>query len=375
MSRIESATPRFRSRGTILVAAVFGIGLALAAWKQGALAAANAAPAGAEPAEVIAATPGVLQQHRPTISAIGTVIALRSVTLRNELAGTVRSVALAPGRIVEPGTVLVALDVSVERAELRSREAQVTLATTALARLNRLLERRAVSQEEVDRAVAERDMAAAEIDRIRAVIERKTIRAPFRARIGMADLHVGQFLSEGTVLTTLQGIDDAVHVDFAVSQAIAAGLAVGDSVRVAPTRESTPVIGRIVAIDARLDPTTRNAVVRARLGAGLTAAPGGAVRVEVPAGSVASAVAVPVNALRSGPEGEFVWVIEADQEGAERSRLRPVRAGAVLGDTVLLLDGLEAGERVATSGSFKLREGALVAIAAAPAAGQGGPQE
>jgi membrane fusion protein (multidrug efflux system) len=52
-----------------------------------------------------------------------------------------------------------------------------------------------------------------------------------------------------------------------------------------------------------------------------------------------------------------------------------VRAGAVLGDTVLLLDGLEAGERVATSGSFKLREGALVAIAAAPAAGQGGPQE
>ena len=375
MSRIESATPRFRPRGTILVAAVVGIGLALAAWKQGALAAANAAPAGAEPAEVIDAAPGVLQQHRPTISAIGTVIALRSVTLRNELAGTVRSVALTPGKVVEPGAVLVALDVSVERAELRSREAQLTLATTTLERLNRLLERRAVSQEEVDRALAERDMAAAEIERIRAVIERKTIRAPFRARIGMADLHVGQFLSEGTELTTLQGVDDAVHIDFAVSQAIAAGLAVGDSVRVAPTRESTPVTGRIVAIDARLDPTTRNAVVRARLGSGIAAAPGGAVRVEVPAGISASAVAVPVNALRSGPEGEFVWVIEADQEGADRSHLRPVRAGAVIGDTVLLIDGLEAGERVATSGSFKLREGALVAIAPAQAAPQGGSQE
>jgi membrane fusion protein (multidrug efflux system) len=375
MSRIESTARRLRSRGTLLVAGVIGVGLALAAWKQGALAAANAAPAGAEPAEVIAAAPGVLQQHRPTISAIGTVIALRSVTLRNELAGTVRSVALTPGKIVDAGTVLVALDVSVERAELHSREAQLTLTATTLDRLNRLLERRAVSQEEVDRALAERDMAAAEIERIRAVIERKTVRAPFRARIGMADLHVGQFLSEGTELTTLQGVDDAVHVDFSVSQAIAAGLAVGDSVHVAATRASAPVTGRIVAIDARLDPTTRNAVVRARLGGELDAAPGGAVRVEVPAGTSASAVAVPVNALRSGPEGEFVWVIEPDQAGADRSHLRPVRAGAVLGDTVLLLDGLEAGERVATSGSFKLREGALVAIAAAPAVPQGGSQE
>lgn len=368
MPPTERATQLTRLRGVILIAGVLGIGIALAAWKQAALSATAAGPSGApEPAEAIAVAPAVTQQHQATISAIGTVIALRSVTLRNELAGTVRTAALTPGKLVDAGAVLVALDVSVERAELRSREAQLTLSETTLARLNRLLERRAVSQEEVDRANAERDMAAAEIERIRAVIERKTIRAPFRARIGMADLHIGQFLSEGTVLTTLQGVDEAVHVDFAVSQAVAAGLAVGDTVRVAPTRESQPIAGRIVAIDARVDPTTRNAVVRARLGGALDVAPGAAVRVEVSVGRRTDAVAVPVNALRTGPEGEFVWVIEADSAGSDRSHLRPVKAGAVIGETVLLSEGVQVGERVATSGSFKLREGALVSVTAPPA--------
>ena len=220
----------------------------------------------------------------------------------------------------------------------------------------------------MDRASAEREMAAAEIERIRAVIERKTIRAPFRSRIGMADLHVGQFLSEGTELTTLQGVDEAVHVDFAVSQAVAAGLAVGDTVRIGATGDPKLVTGQIVAIDARVNPTTRNAEVRARLGADLDAAPGAAVRVEVSVGDASSSVAVPVNALRTGPEGEFVWVIEADTAGSDRSHLRPVKAGDVVGESVLLREGLRAGERVATSGSFKLREGALVSVAPTQAA-------
>jgi membrane fusion protein (multidrug efflux system) len=356
------------TRSAALVAGVLTIAVALAAWKQAALAAANGPSGAPEAAEAIAIAPAVAQQHQSSISAIGTVIALRSVTLRNELAGTVRSVALTPGKVIDAGTVLVALDVSVERAELHSREAQLTLAETTLARLRRLLERRAVSQEEVDRASAEREMAAAEIERIRAVIERKPIRAPFRARIGMADLHIGQFLSEGTELTTLQGVDEAVHVDFAVSQAVAAGLAVGDTVRVGASREAEPVVGQIVAIDARVDPTTRNAVVRAKLGGELDVAPGAAVRVEVSVGESLATVAIPVSALRTGPEGEFVWVIEADSAGSDRSHLRPVKAGDVIGENVLLRDGLEAGERVATSGSFKLREGALVSVAAPQAA-------
>jgi membrane fusion protein (multidrug efflux system) len=305
------------------------------------------------------------------LAGLGTVLALQSVTLRNELAGTVRQVALVPGRIVEPGTMLVALDVSVEQAQLEAQKAQLALTETTLNRLQRLLEPQAVSAEEVDKARAERDIAQAEIARIKAIIERKTIRAPFRARVGIADVHRGQYLPEGTLLTTLQSVEDAAHVDFTVAQAVAAQLKVGDLVTVAASNEATPVPARIVAIDARVDPTTRNALVRARV-SDEAAAPGGSVRVRIPVGEVTEAAVVPVSALRKGPGGDHIFVIAPDQQGKPRAHLRLVQAGDMLGDSILILEGLKAGEQVAVSGSFKLREGVLVAVAGAQAQAQPG---
>ena len=158
------------------------------------------------------------REHRQTTTSIGTVLALRSITLRNELPGTVRQVRLTPGQIVDAGSVLVALDVSVEEAELKAQEAQAALAKTVLGRRQNLSQDLATAEEEVDRARADRDVALAQIARTKAIIARKTIRAPFRARVGIADVHPGQYLNEGTQLTTLQGVDDAAHVDFTVAQ-------------------------------------------------------------------------------------------------------------------------------------------------------------
>jgi membrane fusion protein (multidrug efflux system) len=88
------------------------------------------------------------------------------------------------------------------------------------------------------------------------------------------------------------------------------------------------------------------------------------VRVEVPVGSARSVVAVPATALRKGPAGDHVFVLTAGKDGKTRSQQRAVTAGPVVGDEILILDGLQVGEQVAASGSFKLREGALVAVAA-----------
>jgi multidrug resistance efflux pump len=90
----------------------------------------------------------------------------------------------------------------------------------------------ATTQEEVDRARADLDVARAQITRTKAIIARKTIRAPFRALVGIADVHPGQYLNEGTLLTTLQGIDDAANVDFTVAQQVAADLRAGELVEV-----------------------------------------------------------------------------------------------------------------------------------------------
>jgi membrane fusion protein (multidrug efflux system) len=349
----------------LLIATTVGTGLILAAWKQASIKEAEAAAASQpEPIEMVAAAIATAREHRQTATSIGTVLALRSVELRNELPGTVRHVMLAPGRVVEAGTVLVALDVSVEQAELKAAEAQAALAETVLGRVQRLFNERAEAQTALDRARAERDVALAQIARTKAIIARKTIRAPFRARVGISDVHPGQYLQDGTVLTTLQSVDEAVHVDFAVAQQVAAGLRKGDTIGVYHTAGASPVPARIVAVDARVDPTTRNAVVRARIaGTANAPAPGTSVRVVVPVGASRTAVAIPVSALRRGPAGDHVFVIAPDQKGKSRVSVRPVQSGTVLGDEVLILVGLKAGETVAASGSFKLRESALVAIA------------
>lgn len=353
---------------SLLLVAVVGTGGGLAAWKYASIEKANAASANQpEPMESVTVAVAKERTHRQTTTSIGTVIALRSITLRNELPGTVRQVMLTPGQVVDAGFVLVTLDVSVEEAELRAQEAQAAVAETLLGRVQRANQTRAASEMEVDRARAERDVALAQIARTRAIIARKTIRAPFRARVGLADVHPGQYLNEGTQLTTLQGVDDAAHVDFTVAQRVAAGLRGGDRVDVFATSESSPTAAKIVAIDARIDPTTRNAMVRARIeGAANAPAPGASVRVRVPVGPSRTAVAVPVSALRKGPGGDHMFVIAPDKNGRTRAHLRPVESGEVLGDEILIHAGLSAGEQVVASGSFKLREAALVAIASDP---------
>jgi membrane fusion protein (multidrug efflux system) len=355
-----------RWRGSaLLIATIVGTGLILAAWKQASIKEAEAAAASQpEPTEVVSAAVATAREHRQTATSIGTVLALRSVELRNELSGTVRYVMLTPGRVVEAGTVLVALDVSVEQAELKALEAQAALTETVLARVQRLYDERAEAQTALDRARAEREVALAQIARTKAIIARKTIRAPFRARVGISDVHPGQYLQEGTVLTTLQSVDEAAHVDFAVAQQVASGLRKGDEVGVFAAGNDSPIPARIVAVDARVDPTTRNAVVRARIAGSANApAPGASVRVVVPVGPSSKAVVIPVSALRRGPSGDHVFVIAPDQKGNNRVSVRPVQSGTVLADEVLILSGLKAGETVAASGSFKLRESALVAIA------------
>jgi membrane fusion protein (multidrug efflux system) len=340
---------------------VVGSGVLLAAWKQEARAEAAASSAKEpEPVEKVTFATAESREHHATTTAIGTVLALRSITLSSEVPGTVARASLVPGQIVEAGTVLVQLDASVEQAELRALDAQARLAQTLLARREELLKHGATAQDEVDQVRGQHDVAQAQSARLRAVIAKKTIRAPFRARVGLADVHPGQYLNPGAELTTLQGVADAVHVDFSVAQSVAAAIQVGSSVEVR-TSQGQSLKAEVVAVDAKVDPETRSRAVRARLEGGKDGpAPGASVRVLVPVGDSSKAVAIPVSALRKGPEGDHVWLVEQDAAGVLRARERKVESGTVLGETVLVHSGVEAGQRLAASGSFKLREGVRV---------------
>lgn len=359
-------SPRTRSflrrtaASLLLLAVVAGAAYGLWVWKARHTAAAAAVT---HPEYVVAVEAAEVRtrSHARTSTSIGTVRALQSITLRNELPGTVRTVALQSGQVVDAGTLLVELDVSVEQAELQALQAEAALATTMLERMEKALAQQGASAADVDRARAQHDMARANVDRAKAMIERKRVRAPFRARVGMVDLHLGQYLQPGTELTTLQGVDDAVHVDFALPQDTAAKLAVGGTVDVGIGDTFVPAA--IVAIDARVEESTRNTWLRALLrGAASLPAPGASVRVRAPVETAREVTVVPVSALRRSPGGEHLFVIAPAADGKLRAELRRVTAGSSIGDEVVIAAGVKAGERVAAGGSFKLQPGFLVQI-------------
>lgn len=355
-----SVVRRRRVGSLVLAVTLLATGTVLAAWKHTRLAAERSATQ-PEPVEAVTVATATPREHRETTTTIGTVLALESITLRNELPGTVRHVSLTPGAIVEAGTVLVALDTSVEAADLRALQAQATLAESTLRRHVYLRQYQANAEAEVDQARAQRDVSLAQVERLKATIAKKIIRAPFRARVGLADVHVGQYLNEGVQLTTLQGVSDEENVDFSVPQSVAAALTHGSTVDIVTADGAEPISARVVAIDAKVDPATRNAMVRARISGGKELpSPGASVRVQVPLGATTGAVAVPATALRKGPGGDHVWVLASDDGGALRAHERAVASGPVVGDAVLILRGLKPREQVAASGSFKLHEAVKV---------------
>jgi membrane fusion protein (multidrug efflux system) len=390
-------------------------------FKLDSIRAAASAPA-FEPAEAVTITPAGTRRWQPTADLVGTVVALRSVALQNELAGQVRRVGFESGQIVEPGQVLVELDDSTDRADLRSAEAalrvaqaevdvveaRIRLAESDLTRQEAAARSGATSESELDRARAEvareraeRLRAAASVDEERARIEQvKTrldklvIRAPFRARVGLRTVHEGQFLAvpmgmDSVPIATLQEVADDIYIDFAVPQeqvgrvqigmsvdGVREGAGAGDAARRAMRLE-------VVAIDAQANNVTRNVRVRARVDNREGALrPGMFVLIRVPTEEPRTFVTVPVTAVRRASYADQVFVVRKVQEpgpdGAPVEKMRAeqrfVKLGPTLGDEVVVLEGLEAGEPVAASGSFKLRPDALVmpappAGAPPPAAG------
>jgi membrane fusion protein (multidrug efflux system) len=365
MSHPRSSAARTALGSLLLLAVVGGAAFGIYSWKGSKVAA--AASAAAQQHEMAVSVTAATARSVPyarTTTAIGTVRALRSITLRNELPGTVRNVALVAGGTVETGQLLVELDVAVETAQLQALQAEASLAESMLGRMERAQQSQGASAADVDRARAQRDMAVANVARLQAVIDQKRLRAPFAAKVGLVDLHPGQYLEPGTTITTLQGLDAAVHIEFAVPQEAAAMLQPGQAIEVTTRSDAAPSRAKILAVDARVDEATRNAWVRAELGGDNLPQPGASVRVAVPLGAPRDVVVVPVSALRKGPGGDEVFVLAKDEHGALRAQSRRVVGGPSLGDEVIVREGLAVGETVASEGSFKCRPGVLVQLAA-----------
>ncbi|MFM9995556.1 MAG: efflux RND transporter periplasmic adaptor subunit [Phycisphaerales bacterium] len=386
-----------RSSVVTLVLTLVGLGAAGGGLAWFAMSA-GGAPAGGlppdfEPAEAVNVVEARVEPWQPMADLMGTVIARRSVTVRNELVGTVTFVGFDSGSIVEAGQVVLKQDDRVDRAALEAARAAVRVAEASIVqadsrivlaeaeweRMSSALAGRAVVDLELTRSraaldsaraerakwVADADQARARVAEIEARISKLTITAPFRARAGMRNVHEGQFLSEGDDVVVLQELADSIFLDFAVPQEYALRVTPGTSVMA--TGEllgPDPVRIDVVAVDATVNYDTRNLRVRAVVeNPRGTLVPGMFVQVRVPVEESRRYVVVPSMAVRRAAFGNSVYVIEPEASGdAARARQRFVTLGPAVGEDVIVLEGLKEGERVAGAGSFKLRDGAKVMI-------------
>jgi membrane fusion protein, multidrug efflux system len=302
-----------------------------------------------------------------TLTVVGTMQAVHGVTVAADLPGTIDTISFDSGHAVQKGDILVALDTRQERAQLASMEAQRDLAKVNYARMRQLVDDGVISRVDYDKATADQKATEANVGEIRAAIDRKTIRAPFSGILGIRQVNLGQYLAAGNAIVSLQSVDP-IYVDFSVPQQMATQMKAGHVVHL--TSDTLPGVGftgRINAVDSVVDEATRNIQVQATVtNPGGKLRPGMFVNVSVGVGASRSVIPLPASAINYAPFGDSVYVV-GDVKGPDGKTFRGVRQQFVKlegsrGDQVAVVSGLNPGDQVVTSGVFKLRNGAAVAV-------------
>jgi membrane fusion protein, multidrug efflux system len=344
----------------VVLAGVGGTAAALVGWKAFQLQ--QMASQGPPPemptyVEMAVAKPIVFRQ---TSTSVGTVIAPQSIVLSNELPGTVSKSNLSPGAIVDAGTVLLQLDTSIERAQLEAAQSAVKIAVSRFDRTKEAFRSRALTELELEESESQWKQSQARVTELEAIIAKKTLTAPFRARVGLSDTHPGQYLPSGTQITSLQSVLDYVFVDFAVPQQVAYSVAVGQTVSLISGEYRWQ--GSIQAFDARSDKLTRNVVGRVRLdNAPPFLKPGDSLKVALEYGPQVHAIGIPAAAVRRTPTGAITFVVTG-HGGETRVQQRTLTVLNSIGEQVAVSSGVAEGESIVTTGSFKLLDGGLIAV-------------
>jgi membrane fusion protein (multidrug efflux system) len=330
------------------------------------------------PPEAVSSAPVRTVRWEDTRDAIGTLVAVRGVTLSAEVPGRVREIGFDSGTPVKKGDVLVRMDISTEAAQLAAAEADAALARSTLERNEALRRTGSNTAAEYDAARARARSTQAVVDGLRATIAKKTVRAPFDGRISIRQIELGQFLSPGSPIASLQSVSP-IHAEFWLPEQALAEVSQGQQARLrSDTFPGREWAGTVTTINPEIDAATRSVRIRATFDNPDGALrPGMFSRVEVRSAEWRDRNVIPATAVLFAPYGDSVFVLEdappPDAPAAEAgggatagsgkvARQRFVRLGERRGDFVAVTSGLEPGETVAGSGAFKLRNGAPVRV-------------
>lgn len=282
----------------------------------------------------------------------GTIIANESVELRSETSGRVVSLNFSEGRSVGKGVLLVKINDQELQAQLKQATYRQQLLEAKERRQRQLLQKEAVSQAEYDVALSELNSATAEIELIRAQIARTEIRAPFAGRIGLRSVSDGSYISPSTPIATLYSIDP-IKVEFSIPEKYAGLIEPGTEVSFTIQGSERQFRARVFATEPMIDPKTRTLLVRAQSpNAGGEVQPGVFAEVFLPVGSDAATLLIPAEAVIPEADGQKVFIAKDGKAVA-----KPIKAGVRTDAMVQVLDGLQPGDTVVTSGVLTVRAG------------------
>ncbi|WP_459616912.1 efflux RND transporter periplasmic adaptor subunit [Bordetella sp. 2513F-2] len=349
----------------VAVAAGVAAGAALGFYLPHRMPAGGTAPAAAAPAAPapVAAVRVVTTRVETVpfprgISAVGSLRSDESVMLRPEVSGRISEIAFREGQPVARGQVLVRLDDSVPRAELEQARANLALAETHYRRAVDLQGRGFVSQQARDEAASQLKVQRAAAALAQARLDKMTLRAPFAGVVGLRNVSVGDYVSEGQDLAPLEAIDP-LKADFRVPEMYLGKLAVGQKLTLRldalPGETRT---GEVYAVSPLVDAAGRSVLLRATVAnADGALRPGMFARVQL-FFSMEQALVVPEAALAPSGQAQYVFRV---QDGVAR-RIE-VTVGERRDGRVELLTGVQAGDELVVAGLQRLTDGAPVVVA------------
>ncbi len=303
-----------------------------------------------------------------TLTASGSLRAIRGVNVTTELAGMVQSIYFTPGSYVGAGTLLVQLNADNDIAQLNSLKANAELAKVTYQRDKAQYAIQAVSKQVLDTDAANLKSLEAQVIEQAAVVAKKSIHAPFEGRLGINLTNPGQFINPGDKVVTLQTLDP-IYVDFYMPQQALAQLAVGQFTTV--TSDAFPDMkftGKITTIDPAVDVATRNVQVEATIAnPEHKITPGMYVSVEVTVGKPQQFITVPQTAVTFNPYGDLVFIVnKKTAKDGKKSGLfvkqHFITTGETRGEQIQVLKGLNAGDVIVTSGQLKLKNDSEIEI-------------
>lgn len=328
----------------------------------------------------VSARPAEALTWHPKISAVANLKAVHGVEVTPGLGGLIGKITFASGDPVAEGDLLVQLDTEQDKAQLQGLKAQAQLSRINLKRQTTLYKQNVSSKSRLDKAQAEYDKARAAVVGQKAVIGKKTVRAPFDGVIGIRQVDLGQYIQPGTPIATLQALQP-LYVDFALPQNFLPRIHTGQKVEVSVEGYPDKTFeASVAAIAPKVSGSTRTFRVRATLGnEDELLRPGmfGQVKVVLPARQ--HVVTLPQAAISHRAYGDLVFLVTRGGEpvtgsaqkakASEGDNDKPLKVDAVFvtvgdrrGNQVEIVKGIKAGQLVVTSGQLKLKNGARIKI-------------